>query len=62
LNGNEALQRKKDYPITFISLDLDCLKIINDDQGHEMGDKILINLATVLKFIAQSDIVARIGG
>jgi diguanylate cyclase (GGDEF)-like protein len=43
--------------------DLDLLKWINDELGHEEGDKALIEAATVLKeTFRTSDIIARLGG
>ncbi|MBN3960927.1 diguanylate cyclase [Nostoc sp. NMS8] len=44
-------------------VDLDGLKHINDSLGHETGDRMLINIAQLLKqSFRESDIVARIGG
>lgn len=44
-------------------LDLDDLKRINDSKGHEEGDRVLVNVANVLKqAFRESDIVARMGG
>jgi diguanylate cyclase (GGDEF)-like protein len=46
-----------------IMLDIDNFKKANDNLGHAMGDKILIELADVLKFaFRETDIVGRIGG
>ena len=43
--------------------DLDLLKWINDELGHEEGDKALIEAASVLKeTFRTSDIIARLGG
>jgi diguanylate cyclase (GGDEF)-like protein len=44
-------------------IDLDGLKGINDTYGHEMGDRMIVATAHVLKKIFRSvDIVARLGG
>jgi diguanylate cyclase (GGDEF)-like protein/PAS domain S-box-containing protein len=44
-------------------LDLNGLKIINDNLGHEEGDKALIDTASILKkTFRKSDIIGRIGG
>jgi len=44
-------------------LDLDGFKSVNDTHGHAMGDKLLGEVALLLKkSVADSDIVARLGG
>ena len=44
-------------------LDLDGLKRVNDELGHEAGDAMLVDAATVLrKTFRESDILARLGG
>ncbi|MBA3016141.1 MAG: diguanylate cyclase [Proteobacteria bacterium] len=44
-------------------MDLDNMKSINDNFGHEMGDKALIETAQILKSVLrESDIVSRLGG
>ncbi len=49
--------------IMFAFLDCDDLKGINDTLGHEEGDKVLIDAATILlATFRESDILARIGG
>ena len=49
------------FPFMFI--DLDCLKQINDRQGHHAGDHYLIQFAKVLQSCLRgSDIFARVGG
>jgi diguanylate cyclase (GGDEF)-like protein len=56
-----AIRSKK--TITLLFFDLDRLKIINDELGHEMGDQALVDVATILKrTFRSSDIIARIGG
>lgn len=43
--------------------DLDGLKAINDAYGHHEGDKVLVEMAQILKEnYRESDIVARVGG
>ena len=50
-------------PISIVMCDLDDLKLVNDNLGHEAGDRLLIAAANVLKeHFRTSDIVARIGG
>jgi diguanylate cyclase (GGDEF)-like protein len=50
-------------PIHLFFIDLDGLKRINDEFGHDMGDVAIIGAANILKkTFRQSDIVARLGG
>lgn len=43
--------------------DIDRLKYINDNYGHAEGDKLIINVASILKkCFRETDAVARIGG
>lgn len=44
-------------------LDLDGFKSVNDTYGHEIGDKLLINVSKeLIKLVRQSDTVFRLGG
>ncbi len=55
--------RRYNEPITLIMLDIDDFKLINDTHGHDVGDKVLKNLAQVIRNnIRKSDIAARYGG
>jgi len=62
----EEMERFSDgrhNPLGIIVCDLDGLKFINDTLGHQAGDKMLINIAEILRQnFRSSDIVARIGG
>lgn len=50
-------------PTSFLQIDIDWFKKINDASGHDRGDEILIDLASILKNVTRtSDIVARWGG
>jgi diguanylate cyclase (GGDEF)-like protein len=49
--------------LSFLFLDLDGMKKINDEFGHKVGDEALIDTANILKkSFRASDIIARIGG
>ena len=51
------------HPITFMLLDLDHLKMVNDTYGHAKGDLALQHLANSIHYVTRaSDIAARFGG
>lgn len=53
----------KGSPCTFVIVDIDGLKRINDTLGHAAGDVAITGVANVLRSeFRQSDIVARLGG
>lgn len=55
--------RKLHENFALLFLDLDRFKVVNDTFGHEIGDKLLIEIAEKLKGIMEDrDIVARYGG
>ena len=48
---------------TVIIMDVDAFKAINDEHGHETGDRALQQVATALRVnLRESDLVARVGG
>jgi diguanylate cyclase (GGDEF)-like protein len=59
----QALKHAK-KPYGLILLDLDDLKQINDEYGHEVGDEVLRNLGNILnsQLRNSSDMAARLGG
>jgi diguanylate cyclase (GGDEF)-like protein len=55
--------RRTVKPLFAILLDLDGFKLVNDDQGHVQGDRVLCDAAQALKSILrQSDVLGRHGG
>lgn len=48
--------------LTVMMVDIDHFKRINDLYGHDVGDEVIKNMATLLKTYFPDDIVARIGG
>lgn len=54
---------RHDTPAAVLYIDLDGLKRINDDYGHQAGDVVLLHLAQLLTdSLRATDMVARIGG
>ncbi len=52
-----------DSPVTFMLIDLDHFKRINDQFGHQAGDKLLLEVAQLLQRTFRTcDIVLRYGG
>ncbi len=49
--------------LSFVMLDIDYFKGVNDQYGHQAGDKVLKSLARILiQRLRKSDIIARYGG
>lgn len=59
----ERAKRTGDYQFAVVYLDLDRFKVVNDNLGHAMGDKLLIDLSRRLGECVRSvDTIARLGG
>jgi len=55
--------QRNNKKLAVLYLDLDNFKMVNDNFGHESGDKLLIYIANVLKkVLRKSDLISRIGG
>ncbi|HMB16074.1 MAG TPA: diguanylate cyclase [Pelovirga sp.] len=51
------------FPISFITIDLDGLKLINDTRGHDIGDLLIKAAAQILRAAFRADdMIARVGG
>jgi diguanylate cyclase (GGDEF)-like protein/PAS domain S-box-containing protein len=69
LNQNELLNllekeisraRRYQRPLSLLCIDIDCFSDINDDFGHYTGDRVLVQLAQLLKTtVREQDICAR---
>ena len=58
-----ARQRRDSQPFSVLYLDLDGFKQINDRHGHATGDRVLAEVASVLRAsVRRTDTAARIGG
>jgi len=54
---------RSQQPTALIFIDMDGLKWINDNLGHEEGDRAICDMAAILKLtFRDSDIIGRIGG
>ncbi|SEL88031.1 sensor domain-containing diguanylate cyclase [Acinetobacter sp. DSM 11652] len=64
---NEEIERIEQldlYPVSCIYIDMNGLKIINDQFGHDVGDQYLKNFAEILQFVTHKKdfSISRIGG
>lgn len=66
---NESVEReiaraqRANYPLSFIMIDIDQFKSINDNFGHELGDILIKHLAKQLRGdVRKGDIACRYGG
>jgi len=63
LNTMKSAALRYGYKLAVIMLDIDLFKSINDTYGHPTGDKILLEIAKVIKKnIRKSDAAGRYGG
>jgi diguanylate cyclase (GGDEF)-like protein len=58
-----ARAAREKYPVSFVMIDIDRFKRVNDTFGHKAGDAVLQNLASLLTENSRaSDIIFRFGG
>lgn len=63
LNGEEQRCARHNENAAVFVIDLDNLKLVNDNFGHERGDQLIRGAADALRVAVRgSDVVARIGG
>lgn len=63
LNHQLNLWRRNSNPLCLMMLDIDDFKLINDMHGHQQGDHVLKNIASIIKsHVRDADIVTRYGG
>ena len=63
LDRELARAERYGHGLTFVVVDLDHFKSVNDTRGHPVGDRVLRCVADALGAIARSsDLVARVGG
>jgi diguanylate cyclase (GGDEF)-like protein len=57
------MQKRYGHPFGVLLMDIDGLKRVNDSQGHQAGDRVLMQVAMALRrSIRTVDIAARLGG
>jgi diguanylate cyclase (GGDEF)-like protein len=58
-----SLAKRNEQPIVIAMLDIDFFKAVNDNYGHDAGDKVLIKFADVMsECFREYDIIGRVGG
>jgi len=63
LHQNMIQAQRRGQPLAVAYLDLDGFKAINDNHGHDIGDKLLMTVATRMKqALREGDTLARLGG
>jgi diguanylate cyclase (GGDEF)-like protein len=63
LQGEIERWRRRGEPLTCMLVDVDHFKRINDQQGHQMGDAVLKEIAALLaQELRAADVLARYGG
>lgn len=61
--GAISIRERHGLPSALLFVDLDGLKVINDQLGHAAGDAAILHIAKVLQAnVRSSDIVGRLGG
>lgn len=62
--GQEIAEAKRyDFNLSVIMFDIDYFKTVNDNYGHQMGDKVLFEISETIKDqLRKVDIVGRYGG
>ncbi|MFW6298693.1 MAG: GGDEF domain-containing protein, partial [Bacillota bacterium] len=63
VNYEVAISRRYQLSASFLMIDIDHFKEINDTYGHEAGDRVLVELSGILRQnVRDSDTVCRYGG
>ena len=61
--GEAVAEARNMKPGALLYIDLDNFKIVNDTLGHEAGDRLLLNVADILReTVREDDILVRFGG
>ncbi len=58
-----SIANREDTKISFLMIDIDHFKQVNDTYGHQFGDTVLVQVVQEMKGVLRdSDILARVGG
>jgi diguanylate cyclase (GGDEF)-like protein/PAS domain S-box-containing protein len=61
--ANLLISPRMDGPLALLQIDLDHFKAVNDTYGHEAGDRVLREVASILeRSVRRTDVVGRVGG
>src|SRR5690606_17651881 len=59
----EKIARRKHFPLSLVSVDLDHFKVINDTYGHQCGDDVLRTFVELINMeVRDNDTLCRWGG
>ena len=59
----KRIQESRLFPVSIVSVDVNGLKLVNDNFGHDAGDEVIIKTARLLReSFRNEDIIARLGG
>ena len=63
LDAAIKMANRYNQPLSIVMVDLDHFKEVNDTHGHQVGDKVLVEVARILKANSrETDVVGRWGG
>ncbi len=63
MNDLKNKEENNIFNFAILFIDIDDLKVVNDNLGHEFGDEYIVNISNMLKTsIRENDLIARIGG